>query len=422
MAAPKNARDIFLDALDRAPADRAAFVAEACGDDVAVRQRVKALLRANDDPGAFLSEANPGVGDAAALPPATPGDMTVDSGAGEHDLDATGAHTPQPDKAPQPGTTDYRPPVEPGLVIAGRYTLVEKIGEGGMGEVCVAKQTEPVKRKVALKLIKTGMDSKAVLARFEQETQALAMMVHPNIARVLDGGMTRWRPGGQSSRQTGECMLRPAASAMNRHEAFPRQRRQRAYLNNVLGSACPEAWDINKDAKSKAGRWSQAGCTENGPTASAGGPPQRPGVTPQVLEVSSSSFALQGPCKPPGGRLVHFLHHIGTSSSTAHGASAVNGELSAMYIGAGRFGDEPPAIIVRSHRHRYIKVQLAAEGGEASAVVTPGWQLKTPFAWKIAGARTSTPQVGGILVRGGDDELYTLHKVWRIEHSKEVKL
>src|SRR5262249_46575607 len=70
------------------------------------------------------------------------------------------------------------------------YTLVEKIGEGGMGEVWVAKQTEPVKRRVALKVIKTGMDSKAVLTRFEQERQALAMMDHPNIARVLDGGMT----------------------------------------------------------------------------------------------------------------------------------------------------------------------------------------------------------------------------------------
>ena len=79
-------------------------------------------------------------------------------------------------------------------MIAGRYKLQQKIGEGGMGEVWVAKQTEPVKRKVALKLIKTGMDSRAVLARFEQERQALAMMDHPNIARVLDGGMT---PSGQ---------------------------------------------------------------------------------------------------------------------------------------------------------------------------------------------------------------------------------
>ena len=78
----------------------------------------------------------------------------------------------------------------PGTVIAGRYTLVEAIGEGGMGAVWVAKQTEPVKRKVALKLIKTGMDSKAVVQRFEQERQALALMDHPHIAKVLDGGIT----------------------------------------------------------------------------------------------------------------------------------------------------------------------------------------------------------------------------------------
>ncbi len=77
-----------------------------------------------------------------------------------------------------------------GTVIAGRYKLLEQIGEGGMGTVWVAEQTEPVKRKVALKLIKAGMDSKAVLARFEAERQALAMMDHPNIAKVLDGGLT----------------------------------------------------------------------------------------------------------------------------------------------------------------------------------------------------------------------------------------
>src|SRR5262249_32948416 len=103
--------------------------------------------------------------------------------------DATGPYVPPegadvPSSIPHPGTT------EPGVVIAGRYTLVEKIGEGGMGEVWVAKQTEPVKRQVALKLIKAGMDSKAVLGRFEQERQALALMDHPNIARVFDGGMT----------------------------------------------------------------------------------------------------------------------------------------------------------------------------------------------------------------------------------------
>src|SRR5262249_18436021 len=78
--------------------------------------------------------------------------------------------------------------------IAGRYARQEGIGGGGMGEVWVAKQTEPVKRKVALKLIKPGMDSRAVLQRFEQERQALAMMDHPNIAKVLDAGLT---PAGQ---------------------------------------------------------------------------------------------------------------------------------------------------------------------------------------------------------------------------------
>ena len=73
----------------------------------------------------------------------------------------------------------------------GPYKLIEKIGEGGMGEVWVALQSEPVKRRVAVKLIKAGMDSKAVLARFEAERQALALMDHPNIARVLDAGTTK---------------------------------------------------------------------------------------------------------------------------------------------------------------------------------------------------------------------------------------
>jgi tetratricopeptide (TPR) repeat protein len=77
-----------------------------------------------------------------------------------------------------------------GTVIAGRYTLIEKLPEGGMGTVWLAEQTTPVKRKVALKLIKAGMDSRSVLARFEAERQALALMNHPNIAKVLDGGLT----------------------------------------------------------------------------------------------------------------------------------------------------------------------------------------------------------------------------------------
>ena len=72
----------------------------------------------------------------------------------------------------------------------GPYKLIEEIGEGGMGSVFMAMQKEPVRRKVALKVIKPGMDSKQVVSRFEAERQALAMMDHPNIAKVLDGGTT----------------------------------------------------------------------------------------------------------------------------------------------------------------------------------------------------------------------------------------
>ena len=77
-----------------------------------------------------------------------------------------------------------------GAILAGKYKLIEEIGEGGMGSVYMAQQTEPVKRAVAVKVIKAGMDSKAVLARFEAERQALALMDHPNIAKVLDAGTT----------------------------------------------------------------------------------------------------------------------------------------------------------------------------------------------------------------------------------------
>ena len=79
---------------------------------------------------------------------------------------------------------------KPGAIISGRYKLLENIGEGGMGSVWVAEQQQPVKRRVAIKLVKAGMDSKQVLARFEAERQALAVMDHPNIAKVFDGGMT----------------------------------------------------------------------------------------------------------------------------------------------------------------------------------------------------------------------------------------
>ena len=88
-----------------------------------------------------------------------------------------------------PATLDQPITEKPGTVI-GRYKLLEQIGEGGFGVVFMAEQEEPVRRKVALKIIKPGMDTKEVIARFEAERQALAIMDHPNIAKVLDAGAT----------------------------------------------------------------------------------------------------------------------------------------------------------------------------------------------------------------------------------------
>jgi serine/threonine protein kinase/tetratricopeptide (TPR) repeat protein len=134
--------------------ERAAYLDQACAGDAALRQQVEGLLKAHDQAGHFLDR-------------------------------------PAPRPEPANETAGYVPPREQvGTVIAGRYKLLEEIGEGGMGSVWVAEQTQPVRRKVALKLIKAGMDSKTVLSRFEAERQALALMDHPNIAKVLDGGTT----------------------------------------------------------------------------------------------------------------------------------------------------------------------------------------------------------------------------------------
>jgi serine/threonine protein kinase/WD40 repeat protein len=140
---------IFKAALELPPGERAAYLDRACGDNAALRQEVEGLLRAHNAPGEFMDR-----------PPVT-------------DL-----------------TSEFRPePERPGSLV-GPYKLIQLLGEGGMGTVFLAQQTEPVKRPVALKIIKAGMDSKAVLARFEAERQALAMMDHPNIAKVLDAGAT----------------------------------------------------------------------------------------------------------------------------------------------------------------------------------------------------------------------------------------
>jgi WD40 repeat protein/serine/threonine protein kinase len=142
---------LFTAALEkRKPAERAAYLEGACGGDDALRARIEALLAAHEAAGGVLD--------------APPGSL--------------------------PLTTGYHPLVEgPGTII-GPYKLLQQIGEGGMGVVYMAEQQEPVRRKVALKIIKPGMDSHQVIARFEAERQALAMMDHQNIARVLDAGTT----------------------------------------------------------------------------------------------------------------------------------------------------------------------------------------------------------------------------------------
>ncbi len=147
-----RADDIAEEALGLVGDERRAFVAKACGDDVELRQTVEALLKAYRRAGAML-QPGAGVESTATLPPASPG------------FEKEGDRI-------------------------GRYKLLQRLGEGGCGIVYMAEQLEPVRRRVALKIIKIGMDTRQVIARFEAERQALALMDHPNIAKVLDGGAT----------------------------------------------------------------------------------------------------------------------------------------------------------------------------------------------------------------------------------------
>jgi len=152
MSANDRIEQIFNQAIEiPAPGERGAFVRRACGEDAELQQRVEKLLRAHDAAGGFLNS------DATELVP------TLQS---------------------ESGLTE-----KPGDRI-GRYKLLQQIGEGGMGVVYMAEQQEPVIRKVALKIIKLGMDTRQVVARFEAERQALTLMDHPNIAKVLDAGAT----------------------------------------------------------------------------------------------------------------------------------------------------------------------------------------------------------------------------------------
>jgi eukaryotic-like serine/threonine-protein kinase len=148
---PNRDAVIFTEAVDLSADARAAYLERACGGDAKLRQRVEALLQTHDHVGDFLEES--------------PQKATI-----EARID---------------GSTNERP----GDWI-GRYKLLQQIGEGGCGVVYMAEQEEPVRRRVALKIIKLGMDTKGVIARFEAERQALALMDHPNIAKVFDAGAT----------------------------------------------------------------------------------------------------------------------------------------------------------------------------------------------------------------------------------------
>jgi WD40 repeat protein/serine/threonine protein kinase len=150
-------------ALELAAGERAAFLDRACAGDAALRQRVSDLLQAHAQAGAFLGE------------PAFPTERVALTAAGDN-----GRGGPAIPAAVSEAPGDR----------IGHYKLLEKIGEGGCGVVYMAEQAEPIRRRVALKVIKLGMDTKQVINRFEAERQALALMDHPNIARVLDGGAT----------------------------------------------------------------------------------------------------------------------------------------------------------------------------------------------------------------------------------------
>lgn len=127
--------------------------------------------------------------------------------------------------------------------------------------------------------------------------------------------------------------------------------------------------------------------------------------------------------KNVGPKLVHLLHHVGSTGSQAYEATAVHKELVESFVESARWRRVPPDVIVRSHRHRHIETTIATgddghNTGRATAVVTPAWQGKTPFAWKVPGARLSTPQFGGIVIRYAHGELFIRSKVWTVDRSE----
>src|ERR1700677_2227876 len=153
-------KTIFFEALEIAdPSQRQRFIEEACAGDDELRAAVEDLLKAQNDADQFFSEG------ASSL---------ISTSGGMADMLAAAEEDDDPIFEVAPGTR------------VGRYKVLQKIGEGGCGVVYIAEQEQPVRRRVALKVVKHGMDTKIVIARFEAERQALARMDHPNIACVFD--------------------------------------------------------------------------------------------------------------------------------------------------------------------------------------------------------------------------------------------
>ena len=119
-----------------------------------------------------------------------------------------------------------------------------------------------------------------------------------------------------------------------------------------------------------------------------------------------------------GKGLVHLAHHIGYSGSMAYETSGPQKELQEAFVEAARWGERPPDVIVRSHRHRNVETRIRTKRGFATVCVTAGWQLKTPYVYRIVGGRMTQPQIGGTLVRYGDEDMYTRHQIWNIERPK----
>ena len=160
----KREQSLFEAALDYADlAERRAFVDQACGTDKALRERIEQLLALSKSADAFFKACAPALEEAAAS--ANPVEIP------------SAAQSVLESECPENSRI-------------GPYKLLEKLGEGGCGVVYMAEQEQPVRRRVALKLIKVGMDTRSVVARFEAEGQALALMDHANIAKVFDAGVT----------------------------------------------------------------------------------------------------------------------------------------------------------------------------------------------------------------------------------------